>query len=30
MIAYILNENDLTKSMNILKVGLENYPNKTI
>jgi len=29
-IAYILNEHDLTKSMNILKIALEKYPNRTI
>lgn len=29
-IAYILNENDLTKAMEILKIALEKYPNKTI
>ena len=29
-IAYILNEDDLTKAMEILKKGLELYPNKTI
>jgi aspartate aminotransferase len=27
-LAYILNENDLRKAMNILKVGLEKYPNR--
>lgn len=27
-IAYILNENDLRKAMNILKVAIEKYPNK--
>lgn len=29
-VAYILNENDLIKSMEILAKALENYPNKTI
>ncbi|MBU5677500.1 pyridoxal phosphate-dependent aminotransferase [Alkaliphilus sp. MSJ-5] len=29
-IAYILNEDDLTKAMEILKIALEKYPNKTI
>ncbi|ABR48770.1 aminotransferase, class I and II [Alkaliphilus metalliredigens QYMF] len=29
-IAYVLNEDDLMKSMNLLKVALELYPNKTI
>ncbi|AOY77236.1 pyridoxal phosphate-dependent aminotransferase [Clostridium formicaceticum] len=29
-IAYILNENDLKKAMNVLKLALQNYPNKTI
>ncbi|AKL95391.1 aspartate aminotransferase B [Clostridium aceticum] len=29
-IAYILNEGDLTKAMNILKLALQNYPNRTI
>ncbi|SES69584.1 aspartate aminotransferase [Natronincola peptidivorans] len=28
-IAYILNENDLKSSMNILKLALESYPNRT-
>lgn len=27
-IAYILNENDLRKAMNILKIAVEKYPNK--
>ncbi|SHJ47485.1 hypothetical protein [Paramaledivibacter caminithermalis] len=27
-LAYILNENDLIKAMNILKVALEKYPKK--
>lgn len=29
-IAYVLNENDLKKAMNILKKAIENYPNRTI
>lgn len=29
-IAYILNENDLTKAMTILKAALEKYPGKTV
>ncbi|SDK48972.1 pyridoxal phosphate-dependent aminotransferase [Natronincola ferrireducens] len=29
-IAYILNENDLKKAMNILKLALEKYPNTTL
>lgn len=29
-IAYILNEDDLTKAMEILKIALEKYPNRTI